>query len=204
MIVRFKPENDCDGLRPELITAIARETPNVGLSPELRMHLTRCPECREMLLQSRDIVAELRTLCQPAPLPDELVEHIEQRVNRAGEPRVLRLWRRLRPAFAVAAALLLAALYVPQQPPAASADANLALSRSDLAELVATIGLIEWEGTVEWWIDRANSELEEVNQLVERSDGATGALPWSADDDWDTPATVRGSLALPVPGPSDT
>lgn len=204
MIVRFKPENDCDGLRPELITAIARETPNVGLSPELRMHLTRCAECREMLLQSRDIVAELRTLCHPVPLSDELVERIEQRVHRSAEPRALRFWRRARPILAAAAALLLAALYLPFQPSAPATQPDLALSRSDLAELLATIGLIEWDGTVERWIDRATTELEAVNQLVERSDDAARALPWSADDDWDTPATVRGSMTPPVPAPSDT
>jgi hypothetical protein len=204
MIVRFKPESDCDGLRPELITAIARETPNVGLSPELRMHLTRCVECRETLMQSRDIVAELRALCQPVSLSDELISRIEQRVHRSAETGVRRLWRRTRPVLAAAAALLLAALYLPVERSAPASQPDLALSSSDLAELIATIGLVEWEGTVEWWINRAAAELEETSQLVDRSDATARVLPWSAEDDWDTPAAVRGGMVSPARAPSDT
>ena len=201
MIVRFKPESDCDGLRPELVAAVARETPNVGLTPELRMHLTRCAECREMLLQSRDVLAELRTLCQPTPLTDDLVERIEQTVTRSSAPRSIRLWRAARPLLSIAAALLLAALYLPLRWPVKS---DVALSRSDLAELVATIGLIEWEGTVEWWIDRTESDLAEVNQLVDRNSAATRVLPWSTDDDWDAPVSVRGGMSSPTLTPAKT
>ena len=74
-------------------------------------------------------------------------------------------------------------------------EGAIELSAEDAADIAAAYGLLDWDDPVGYSLEQASTALTDLQQKIERCAGTEAAVPWNADDDWDTPADGRGSGA---------
>jgi hypothetical protein len=180
------PIAECEALRDELLCAAVGDALETESAGELEAHLSNCSGCRETLEESRELVDSLRAALSPTELPAGL----QARIHQGWEGQTLRRAgrvRRLLPlaALAAAASLLVAVLTPSEQP--------MTLSQADAAEIASAFGLLQWNDPLERSFDTVGEQLDSIQRELDGDADPAGALPWTADDDWDSPARDEDS-----------
>jgi hypothetical protein len=148
------------------------------------------------------LLRELGDALRPEPLPERLRRTIDARLDtqtvvvRRTIPFPLRL-----AALPAAAAALVFAVVTSQTLPVATAPtAASVLTPADAKDIAAACALLGWSGATDYSLERISSELNNLGKQIERDEQAQAGLPWSAEEDWDTPVKGRGASAPQIPG----
>jgi hypothetical protein len=154
-------------------------------------HLAQCAACRQDVAGMGELVAQLHDALRPQPVAlDVLRTRIHARLAYSRRRR----WLRVAFPGALAAAVLLGVLFVPNR---AKAPVTEPITPTEAAFLVEVSALLEWDGPAEYALPAIGERVESLAQ-VENDAGLK--LPWSQDENWDVPAQAKGgsSRALPL------
>ena len=135
-----------------------------------------------------ELLASLQTALRPEPLPDALVDRIQQDWDRRGRSaRTIKLPRSLWLGLAAAAGLTLALLIPTAQTTNPPAVASVALSDADATAIVQALAVMEWDGAVEYTISLADASLDVLQETITADASRDEEFFLFAADDWDAP-----------------
>lgn len=153
--------------------------------------------CHE-LEQTRSLLRELSDVLQPEPLPETVEQYICDRIaERSVRPARILLRPACRIGLAAAAAVLALVVLSPSNGPRSpvSAPTAVTLSARDAADIVSAYGVLSWGGSLDQSLERVSSELDAIEQQIERAPEASASLPWGSEDDWDAPPTDHNTVS---------
>ena len=139
-----------------------------------------------------DLLASLRSVLRPEPLPVALRQRILADLDHRCVPARRSGLRPIRIVWLAAAACLTVALVLPPQRGAGPGKlaGPLKLSGTDAAEIVGAYQVLSWDSPLDYTIEAVHTSLESLSRSVERDPGGESLLPWGRDDDWDVPPTT--------------
>ena len=186
--------SSCSRFESEFLRVACGDT---VLSGAAREHWESCDACRAVWLENNELIAALRRALAPRPLGADVSSQVLARlmpVRPVGRSRAWMQW-----AGALAAACLLAAWLPTWQSPVAETPSErhgasaMSLSREDTAEIIAAMRVLNWENPAERSLEGLVRKAEQAAARMERAKSADTLLPWSAEEDWDIPATAGAS-----------
>ena len=153
-------------------------------------HLAQCTACRQDVTGMGELVSQLQDALGPGPLPESLRARINAKLVRSRRHR----WLRVAFPGALAAAVLLGVLFVPNRDKAPITEP---ITPAEAALLIEVSAVLEWDGPAEYSLPAIG---ERVQGLAQVEDDAGLRLPWSKDENWDVPTRANGgsSHALPT------